>query len=88
LFITGVDVGMSMRLSNTKRDLQGGSPNLTPGKRLKINFNPATSKSALGHFATTTGGITMSPGTSSLPEINPGSQEALMREMQREKERL
>ncbi len=29
LFITGVDVGMSMRLSNTKRELQGGSPNPT-----------------------------------------------------------
>ena len=72
-----------MKPSNTKREL-GGSPNLTQGKKLNLSFHPATSKSALGHFATTA-----SPGgTTSLPEIAPNAQEALLKEMQREKERL
>jgi hypothetical protein len=81
LFITGVDAGMS--LSKSKHDLKGGSPNTMQGKKLKFNYTPAISKSVLGHFATTTGpNTTMSPGTSSLPDIAPpNTQEALLKEM-------
>jgi hypothetical protein len=76
--------------STNRRDLLNVSPLPNPTKKLKIPFggnhaNP--SKSALGNFSSTQVAHHSPPVQhNSLPDI--GASEQLLREMQREKERL
>jgi hypothetical protein len=88
LFITGLDTSLPSKFSTTaRRDIFNASPAPVGTKKLPFGGAQNPSKSVLGNHPSTTHAHSPPPHNStSLPEIAASDQ--LLREMQREKDRL